>query len=68
MIVDYPPGNGANPEEKRAALQMADNFIEQMKYPRMKTQVGVVVGGSLLLAHFNICILTPLLSVCICTF
>uniref|UniRef100_A0A3Q3QGM4 Gelsolin-like domain-containing protein n=1 Tax=Monopterus albus TaxID=43700 RepID=A0A3Q3QGM4_MONAL len=32
-------GNGANADEKRVALQMADNFIEQMKYPRMKTQV-----------------------------
>lgn len=32
-------GNGANAEEKQVALQMADNFIEQMNYPRMKTQV-----------------------------
>lgn len=33
-------GNGANAEEKRVALQMADSFIEKMNYPRMKTQVG----------------------------
>lgn len=32
-------GNGANAEEKRVALQMADSFIEQMNYPKMKTQV-----------------------------
>uniref|UniRef100_A0A3Q1C4S1 Macrophage-capping protein n=1 Tax=Amphiprion ocellaris TaxID=80972 RepID=A0A3Q1C4S1_AMPOC len=38
-------GNGANAEEKRVALQMADNFIEQMKYPRMKTQVEILPQG-----------------------
>lgn len=32
-------GNGANADEKKVAIQMADNFIEQMHYPRMKTQV-----------------------------
>lgn len=35
-------GNGANAEEKRMALQMADNFIDKMKYPRMKTQVLLI--------------------------
>lgn len=40
----YPSGNGANAEEKRVALQMADSFIEQMKYPRMKTQVQLVTA------------------------
>ncbi|XP_014844806.1 PREDICTED: macrophage-capping protein isoform X2 [Poecilia mexicana] len=38
-------GHGANIEEKNAALQMADNFIEQMKYPRMKTQVEILPQG-----------------------
>jgi len=38
-------GNGANAEEKRVALQMADNFIEQMKYPKMKTQVEILPQG-----------------------
>ncbi|KAF7230319.1 capping protein (actin filament), gelsolin-like b isoform X1 [Nothobranchius furzeri] len=38
-------GNGANEEEKRAALQMADKFIEQMNYPRMKTQVEILPQG-----------------------
>uniref|UniRef100_A0AAQ4RWQ3 Macrophage-capping protein n=1 Tax=Gasterosteus aculeatus aculeatus TaxID=481459 RepID=A0AAQ4RWQ3_GASAC len=38
-------GNGANAEEKQVALQMADNFIEQMKYPRMKTQVEILPQG-----------------------
>lgn len=32
-------GNGANAEEKQVAMQMADSFIDQMNYPRMKTQV-----------------------------
>jgi gelsolin-like capping protein len=31
---------GANAEEKREALKMADDFIQQMNYPRMKTQVS----------------------------
>lgn len=38
-VTDSPSGNGANAEEKQVALQMADDFIDQMKYPRMKTQV-----------------------------
>uniref|UniRef100_A0AAZ1X033 Macrophage-capping protein n=1 Tax=Oreochromis aureus TaxID=47969 RepID=A0AAZ1X033_OREAU len=38
-------GNGANAEEKRVALQMADKFIEQMNYPRMKTQVEILPQG-----------------------
>ncbi len=38
-LIDRLSGNGANAEEKQVALQMADNFIDQMKYPRMKTQV-----------------------------
>lgn len=38
-------GTGANNEEKQVALQMADNFIEQMKYPRMKTQVEILPQG-----------------------
>uniref|UniRef100_A0A8C7I504 Capping protein (actin filament), gelsolin-like b n=1 Tax=Oncorhynchus kisutch TaxID=8019 RepID=A0A8C7I504_ONCKI len=33
-------GMGANAEEKREALKMADDFIQQMNYPRMKTQVS----------------------------
>ncbi|XP_068611975.1 macrophage-capping protein-like isoform X2 [Brachionichthys hirsutus] len=38
-------GKGANGEEKRVALQMADNFIDQMKYPRMKIQVEILPQG-----------------------
>lgn len=38
-------GNRANAEEKQVALQMADNFIDQMKYPRMKTQVEILPQG-----------------------
>ncbi|KAM9827523.1 capping protein (actin filament), gelsolin-like b [Neosynchiropus ocellatus] len=38
-------GNGANAEEKKEALKMADNFIEQMNYPRMKTQVEILPQG-----------------------
>ncbi|XP_074478913.1 capping protein (actin filament), gelsolin-like b [Sebastes fasciatus] len=38
-------GTGANAEEKQVALQMADNFIEQMKYPKMKTQVEILPQG-----------------------
>ncbi|KAK1889644.1 Macrophage-capping protein [Dissostichus eleginoides] len=37
-------GKGANAEEKQSALKMADNFIEQMKYPR-KTQVEILPEG-----------------------
>ncbi|XP_071765557.2 capping protein (actin filament), gelsolin-like b [Centroberyx gerrardi] len=38
-------GSGANAEEKREALKMADNFIQQMNYPRMKTQVEILPQG-----------------------
>ncbi|CAJ1086198.1 macrophage-capping protein [Xyrichtys novacula] len=38
-------GNGANAEEKQVALQMADNFIDQMQYNRMKTQVEILPQG-----------------------
>ncbi|XP_061104974.1 macrophage-capping protein-like isoform X2 [Conger conger] len=38
-------GSRANPEEKKQALKMADNFIEQMNYPRMKTQVKILPQG-----------------------
>ncbi|KAL7374448.1 hypothetical protein ABVT39_000767 [Epinephelus coioides] len=38
-------GNRANPDEKQVALQMADGFIEQMNYPRMKTQVEILPQG-----------------------
>ncbi|XP_056156490.1 capping protein (actin filament), gelsolin-like b [Lampris incognitus] len=38
-------GSGANAEEKREALKMADNFIKQMDYPRMKTQVEILPQG-----------------------
>lgn len=38
-------GNGANTEEKQVALQMADNFIDQMQYNRMKTQVEILPQG-----------------------
>ncbi|XP_077445852.1 capping protein (actin filament), gelsolin-like b isoform X2 [Stigmatopora argus] len=38
-------GAGANAKEKQAALQVADKFIEQMKYPRMKTQVEILPQG-----------------------
>ncbi|XP_069026012.1 capping protein (actin filament), gelsolin-like b isoform X1 [Embiotoca jacksoni] len=38
-------GNGANAEEKKVAMEIADNFIEQMKYPRMKTQVEILPQG-----------------------
>ncbi|TKS92859.1 Macrophage-capping protein [Collichthys lucidus] len=38
-------GNGANAEEKRMALQMADHFINKMNYPRMKTQVEILPQG-----------------------
>lgn len=37
--VMFQSGNGANAEEKQSALKMADAFIDQMNYPRMKTQV-----------------------------
>lgn len=39
------PGKGANAEEKQESLQMADNFIDQMKYPRMKTQASRWLSG-----------------------
>ncbi|CAL8377588.1 unnamed protein product [Boreogadus saida] len=38
-------GSGANAEEKREALKMADNFIQQMNYDRMKTQVEILPQG-----------------------
>ncbi|XP_049609349.1 capping protein (actin filament), gelsolin-like b [Syngnathus scovelli] len=38
-------GVGANGKEKQAALQVADKFIEQMNYPRMKTQVEILPQG-----------------------
>uniref|UniRef100_A0A146VRE5 Macrophage-capping protein n=1 Tax=Fundulus heteroclitus TaxID=8078 RepID=A0A146VRE5_FUNHE len=38
-------GHGANAQEKNAAMQMADSFIDQMKYPRMKTQVEILPQG-----------------------
>ncbi|XP_030629052.1 capping protein (actin filament), gelsolin-like b isoform X2 [Chanos chanos] len=38
-------GSGANAEEKREALKMADDFIEKMNYPRMKTQVEILPQG-----------------------
>ncbi|KAM9424603.1 capping protein (actin filament), gelsolin-like b [Pholidichthys leucotaenia] len=38
-------GNGANAEEKKMALQMADNFIEQMNYERRRTQVEILPQG-----------------------
>ncbi|CAN9509647.1 unnamed protein product [Ophioblennius macclurei] len=38
-------GNGANAEEKKVALQMADSFIEKMSYPKMKTQVEILPQG-----------------------
>ena len=38
-FTDWPSGNGANAQEKDVAIHMADTFIDQMKYPRMKTQV-----------------------------
>ncbi|XP_036381301.1 macrophage-capping protein-like [Megalops cyprinoides] len=38
-------GSGANPEEKREALKMADDFIQKMNYPRMKTQVEILPQG-----------------------
>ncbi|KAJ8416664.1 hypothetical protein AAFF_G00325420 [Aldrovandia affinis] len=38
-------GSGANAEEKKEALTMADDFIQQMNYPRMKTQVEILPQG-----------------------
>uniref|UniRef100_A0A3Q3L6N0 Macrophage-capping protein n=1 Tax=Mastacembelus armatus TaxID=205130 RepID=A0A3Q3L6N0_9TELE len=38
-------GNAANAEEKQVALHMADRFIEQMNYPKMKTQVEILPQG-----------------------
>lgn len=32
-------GNGANLDEKRVAMKVADEFITEMNYPRMRTQV-----------------------------
>ncbi|KAM4611308.1 capping protein (actin filament), gelsolin-like b isoform 1-T1 [Polymixia lowei] len=38
-------GSGANAEEKREALKMADNFIQQMNYPKAKTHVEILPQG-----------------------
>ncbi|KAK1787772.1 hypothetical protein P4O66_016253 [Electrophorus voltai] len=38
-------GNGANAEEKRVALKVADEFIQEMNYSRMKTQVEILPQG-----------------------
>uniref|UniRef100_A0AAY4AQM3 Macrophage-capping protein n=1 Tax=Denticeps clupeoides TaxID=299321 RepID=A0AAY4AQM3_9TELE len=38
-------GSGANAEEKREALKMADDFIQKMNYPKMKTQVEILPQG-----------------------
>ncbi|KAK2866714.1 hypothetical protein Q7C36_002770 [Tachysurus vachellii] len=38
-------GSGANAEEKKAALKVADDFIQKMNYPRMKTQVEIIPQG-----------------------
>ncbi|XP_056602586.1 capping protein (actin filament), gelsolin-like a [Triplophysa dalaica] len=38
-------GNGANAEEKRVALKVADEFITEMNYPRMQTQVEILPQG-----------------------
>ncbi|KTG04939.1 hypothetical protein cypCar_00002453 [Cyprinus carpio] len=38
-------GNGANAEEKRVALKVADDFITKMNYPRMRTQVEILPQG-----------------------
>lgn len=43
-VVRY-AGKGANAEEKQVSLQMADNFIDQMKYLRMKTQASRGLGS-----------------------
>lgn len=32
-------GNGANAEEKTVALKVADEFITEMNYPKLRTQV-----------------------------
>uniref|UniRef100_A0A673KK62 Macrophage-capping protein n=1 Tax=Sinocyclocheilus rhinocerous TaxID=307959 RepID=A0A673KK62_9TELE len=38
-------GNGANAEEKTVALKVADEFITEMNYPRMRTQVEILPQG-----------------------
>ncbi|XP_076867744.1 macrophage-capping protein-like isoform X2 [Brachyhypopomus gauderio] len=38
-------GHGANAEEKRVALKVADEFIQEMNYCRMKTQVEILPQG-----------------------
>ncbi|XP_036428245.1 capping protein (actin filament), gelsolin-like b [Colossoma macropomum] len=38
-------GSGANADEKKEALKMADDFIQKMNYPRMKTQVEILPQG-----------------------
>ncbi|XP_052449656.1 macrophage-capping protein-like isoform X2 [Carassius gibelio] len=50
-------GNGANAEEKRVALKVADEFITKMNYPRMRTQVEILPQGreSVLFKQFFEC-------------
>ena len=65
-------GNGANAEEKQVALQMADKFIDQMSYPRMKTQVplslfysvvsGLMLALNVFIAALSVCHLLWLLQ------
>lgn len=38
-------GNGANAEEKTVALKVADEFITEMNYPKMRTQVEILPQG-----------------------
>ncbi|XP_058870577.1 capping protein (actin filament), gelsolin-like b [Acipenser ruthenus] len=38
-------GSGANAEEKAAALKVADDFIQQMNYSKLKTQVEIIPQG-----------------------
>ncbi|XP_051965064.1 macrophage-capping protein-like [Xyrauchen texanus] len=50
-------GNGANAEEKRGALKVADEFITELNYPRMRTQVEILPQGreSVLFKQFFKC-------------
>ncbi|XP_030648920.1 macrophage-capping protein-like [Chanos chanos] len=38
-------GSGANEEERRVALKVADNFIQRMNYSAMRTQVEILPQG-----------------------
>ncbi|TRY81538.1 hypothetical protein DNTS_012067 [Danionella cerebrum] len=38
-------GNGANADEKRVALKVADEFITEMNYHRLRTQVEILPQG-----------------------